>query len=338
MSASTTKEPVVDVGIPAWGRPVYLGPAIESVLRQSFRSWQLRISHEGPGGKETRAFVEQYLADPRVSYAEGAEPRGAAGNKTLLIRRGAGKYVALLDHDDFWGSDFLARRVDLLELHEEAAFVFSPSTTVDREGRTLDRDRPLLSEDCYSSEEILPLLLKISGVPGGTILARRTAYEAVGATFADTFPRTYDYEMWIRLALRFPVCYVTAWDAFWRRHPEQASADLRQLEEEYRTLLDHLCRLIAERGPRYEFTPRERRVKLAGWLLSASLDAAEQGNRASSAAFLGRALRIAPTRIADYRTGGAALGLLLGSRGSRLIARMRLRVHRRRFRPQPLVP
>jgi glycosyltransferase involved in cell wall biosynthesis len=338
MSASTTTEPVVDVGIPAWGPPVYLGPAIESVLAQSFGAWRLQISHEGPGREETRALVERYLADPRVSYAEAADAQGAAGNKTLLIRQGAGKYVALLDHDDFWGSSFLARRVSLLELHRQAAFVFSPTVTVDREGRTLHRDRPLLPNDCYLSEEILPPLLKISGVPGGTIVARRSAYEAVGPTFAEHLPRTYDYEMWIRLALHFPVCYVAAWDAFWRRHPEQASADLRQLEEEYRGLLDHLGRLVASEWPGYELSPSERRVKLAGWLLSASLDAVEQRKRANSAAFLSRALRIAPSRIADRRTWGASLGLLLGNRGSRLIARMRRDVHRRRFQPRPLEP
>jgi glycosyltransferase involved in cell wall biosynthesis len=338
MNASATSEPAVDVGIPAWGRPVYLGRAVESVLGQSFGSWRLRISHDGHGADETKALVERYLGDPRVSYAEAAEPLGAAGNKTLLIRRGAGKYVALLDHDDFWGFDFLARRVRLLELHSEAAYVFSPSATVDRDGQILHPDRPLLPDGCYSSEEILPVVLRTSGIPGGTVLVRRTAYEAVGATFADSFPRTYDYEMWIRLALRFPVCYVIAWDAFWRRHPQQASADLRQLEEEYRSLLDHLGRLVAGERPGYELSPRERRVKLAGWLLSASLDAVEQGNRAKSAAFLGRALRIAPTRIADHRTGGAALGLLLGNRGGRLIARMRQHVHRRRFQSRPLAP
>ena len=338
MSPSTTTEPVVDVGIPAWGGPVYLGPAIESVLGQTFGSWRLRISHDGPAGEEARTFVEPYLADPRVSYTEAAEPLGAAGNKTSLIRHGVGRYVALLDHDDFWAPDFLAKRVRLLEMHRKAAFVFSPTTAVDRGGRVLHRDRPLLPDGCYSSEEILPLLLKISGIPGGTVLARRSAYEAVGSTFADTFPRTYDYEMWIRLALRFPVCYVIAWDAFWRRHPEQASADLRQLEVEYRKLLDHLRQLVAGASRDYELSPREHRFKLAGWLLSASLDALEQGRRTSSAAFLARALRIAPTRIADHRTAAAAVGLLLGSRGRSFIVRMRQHVHRRRFRPRPLVP
>jgi glycosyltransferase involved in cell wall biosynthesis len=338
MTASATSEPVVDVGIPAWGPPTYLEWAIESVLAQSFGSWRLHISHDGRGGDETKALMKRYLSDPRVSYAEAYEPLGAAGNKTSLIRRGEGKYVALLDHDDFWGRDFLASRLRMLKRHPEAAFAFSPSVTVDREGQILHPDRPLLREGCHPSEEILPLVLRISGIPGGTILARRTAYEAVGAAFDESFPRTYDYEMWIRLALRFPVCYVTAWDAFWRRHPQQASADLRQLEEEYRRLLDHLDGLVAAKRSGYELSPRERRVKLAGWLLSASLDAVEQGNRATSAAFLGRALRIAPTRVADFRTAGAALGLLLGRRGGRLVVRMRRHVHRRRFRPQPLAP
>jgi hypothetical protein len=330
MSGTERSEPIVDVGIPAWGRPRYLVGAIESVLAQSLDSWRLWISVDGPREEETEAALVRYLDDPRITYSATSRRVGAAGNKTILIRRGIAPYVALLDHDDFWGQDFLARRVRMLETHPDAAFVFSPAVFVDGRGNEIGRASVFLSEGCHPSEAFVPRLLRSGGLPGATVVARRKAYETVGPAFNVDLPRTYDYEMWVRLALRFPVCHLAVWDAYWRRHPDQASADLSQLEAEYARLLDVLRMLVEQERPDLQLEDREWRGQLSSLLVSAALSALEEGQQATSRLYLRRALSISPTRMADPRSVAALVGLAFGAPGRRLVGRLRSFVRQRR--------
>ena len=67
----------------------------------------------------------------RVRYLEhpGHANRGMSASRNLGIRHGQGRYVALLDADDVWQPDKLARQVALLEAHPEAELVYGSRST-----------------------------------------------------------------------------------------------------------------------------------------------------------------------------------------------------------------
>lgn len=331
VSSTGSAEPVVDVGIPAWGRPRYVVEAIESILSQTFERWRLHVSEDGPGGGEVQAAVEPYLADTRISYSATGGSLGAPRNKTLLIQKGDSPFVGLLDDDDHWRPDFLRRRVEFLEAHRECGFVFSPIVVVDEQGRELERSAPLVAGGVHRSEEFVPRLLRRpGGLPGTTFVVRRSAYEAVGQEFDVDLPRTYDYEMWLRLAVRFPVGYLTVWDAAWRRHPARSSADVNGLEEEYSRLVGRMSALIATEQPRAQLSRRGWRWKRAGWLLSAALDALDVGDRAGALSCLARALQTSPRALADPRVPAVLAAFLLGEPGRRAVVGLRAAAHRKR--------
>ena len=68
----------------------------------------------------------------------------------------------------------------------------------------------------------MPLLLRHNLIGMPTVLVRRSAYEAVGPAF-DEHTVYFDYQMWLRLALRFPVGYLAVWDASYRVHDRQVT-------------------------------------------------------------------------------------------------------------------
>ena len=92
----------------------------------------------------------------------------------------------------------------------------------------------------------MPLLLRHNLIGMPTVLVRRSAYEAVGPAF-DEHTVYFDYQMWLRLALRFPVGYLAVWDASYRVHDRQvtmtveAAGGLQEL-----TLLDQIDGLLAK--------------------------------------------------------------------------------------------
>jgi glycosyltransferase involved in cell wall biosynthesis len=319
----------VDVGIPVWGHSPYLKQAIASVERQTLTSWRLHISQDGDSERSVEDLVSQE-GDRRMAYSATGRPVGAPGNKTRLIRSGCAPYVALLDHDDLWKPDFLLRRVEFLETHPSCAFVFSPAIVIGADGNVLERRPRLLPDGIYASAEIVPFLLRSSGIPGGSIVARRSAYRDVGDEFCDFLPRTYDYEMWIRLALRFPVGYLGLWDVCWRRHAMNASTtDLRDYDEEYERLVSRLSLVIARHRPELLPGADVWRRKLNALLLMTSLDALALGERRTAWRYLSRAIRCYPRSAFSARTIAVALTVALGSPGATLVAGAR-RINRLR--------
>jgi glycosyltransferase involved in cell wall biosynthesis len=319
VSGGSPEPPLVDVGIPTRGAPRYLAEAIESVLAQTFAGWRLTISENGAGGA-VEHIVRQYLADPRVEYSSSKSEVTAAENYTRLIRIGHGEFVAVLHDDDRWGPTFLERRVEFLARHRECGFVFSPVKIIDGHGRLLGSNAVPIAPGVHRSSEILPPLFRRNFIGVPSVLVRRAAYEAVGGYSNGV--SFVDYEMWLRLAARFPVGLIPWSDAEYRVHPAQASSrDRVGLGAKRLEVLESL--------PELPISRKVRRRALADGCVRCSLDSVECGERRAAVSWLRRAVATDPTTLvrplALSRLSVAVLGLATGGTGRRMIAELRSR-------------
>jgi glycosyltransferase involved in cell wall biosynthesis len=321
--------------MPTRGEAPYIGEAISSVRTQTYPDWTLHVSENGPGGGELQQRLAPYLADERVRYSATGGDLGAAQNHTRLLRAGDAPYVAILHDDDRWDPGFLERRVEFLERHRDCGFVFSGNREIDETSQETARSELVLAEGVHGPAELVPLMLRrnLVGIP--TVLVRRSAYQAVGAEFSE-HTIAFDYEMWLRLALRFPVGYLAVRDADYRVHGQQVTMTVRRRGEEQIRLFEHLGTLL-DGAPGIVADRRPLRRRLAGAHLSAALDALQDPDRRPVRRHLADALRISPAAALDPRLPTALLGLVLGRRGSRAVDRLRffvlrkgLRVHLRR--------
>ena len=89
----------VSVVIPAYNAAPFVGGAIESVLSQTFRDFELIVVDDG-SKDTTRQAVEPFLANPRVHY-HFQENRGLPGTRNAGANLSRGDYLAFLDADDF---------------------------------------------------------------------------------------------------------------------------------------------------------------------------------------------------------------------------------------------
>jgi glycosyltransferase involved in cell wall biosynthesis len=317
----------VDVGIPTFGEPAFLADAIESVLAQTHRRWRLVVSEDGPGSEAVAAIVERYAGDDRVSHRATGAHVGAAANLTSLLRAGSAPYVAILHDDDRWDAGYLDVRLRFLEEHADCAFVFSGNTDIDKKGITRGHSTFTLEERAYDPSEFAPILFRHNVICAPTVVARREAYVAVGDAFDTRFPVLYDYEMWLRLALRFPVGFLPRWDAAYRRHDGQTTFRARNLGAEWLELLDHFDELAASR-PDLRVTARRR----ASALLSTALDAIEERRPGDGWDRLRDALRVHPPSAFDPRVAAGLLALALGPLSPPVLGRARRFAHRRGLR------
>jgi glycosyltransferase involved in cell wall biosynthesis len=321
----------VDIGIPAFGRPAYVVEAVESVLAQTHSSWRLVVHENGPGGGEIAAAIEPYLVDSRISFVATGTVIRPEENWSRAIQMGEAPYVALLHDDDRWDPGFLARRVAMLDEHPRCALAFGAAELIDGGGNVTDCSQIFLSEGVHEPADFVPLLYRHNMIGPPTILVRRSAYETVGPSFDGRFI-FFDYEMWFRMALKAPIAYLARHDAQYRLHDNKMTYNLRHWGEDWLNFLEHAEAMLARELPGLRLDPDVRRRRWSHALLSAALDALEQGAPRTAITYLRRGLRVRPLAVLDLRVPGALAALALGESGRRGTSRARFFIHRHAIR------
>ncbi len=100
---------LVSVIIPTRNGERFIGAALESIGRQSYRNWEVIVIEDGSQG-ETESIVRQFASrhpDNYVYYQRNAKSNGAAFTRNLAFTQASGQWVAFLDCDDRWLADHL---------------------------------------------------------------------------------------------------------------------------------------------------------------------------------------------------------------------------------------
>src|SRR4029450_5285270 len=124
--------PSVTVIIQTYNRSNILGYVISTVLAQTRSDWELLVI--GDGCTDDTAQVVAAFADPRIRYSNLESRVGdQSGPTNEGIRIARGRYIALLNHDDFWFADHLEHAVAAIE-KLDADLVFSHQLEADPDG------------------------------------------------------------------------------------------------------------------------------------------------------------------------------------------------------------
>ena len=112
--------PTVSVVIPCHDLGAYVDEAVQSVLDQTYRDFEIILIDDGSTDPVTRNLFTSYRR-PRTRILRTPN-QGLARTRNLGIREARGLYVSCLDADDLLEPTFLERTVALLESDPAAAF------------------------------------------------------------------------------------------------------------------------------------------------------------------------------------------------------------------------
>ena len=201
----TTPAPV-SICLTTYNRAPVLRASIDTLLAQSFGDFELIISDDR-SSDDTEAICREYEArDPRVRYFRNAENLKMPGNLNAAIGRASGSYVANVHDGDVFRPDLIAKWKAALDETPGAAFVFNQYQSFDRDGRArLDRSPHERSRDAL--DIVRHFFRTFTSCIWGTVMARRSAYQAVGP-FDARYGFISDVDMWLRLARDHEVAYV----------------------------------------------------------------------------------------------------------------------------------
>lgn len=192
--------PRVSVIIPAHNAEQTIGDTIRSVQAQTFSDFELIVIDDGSTDRTLERLEAAGDSRFRVfSYEKGGLPWA----RNRGIARATGEYLAFIDADDRWTPDKLESQVAALEAQPAAGVAYSWTRFVDRSGRGLYEQRPVLIEgDVYRE-----LLVNNFTCSGSNVLIRRQAIEAAGG-FDVSLKVSADWEFYVRLAARWPFVVV----------------------------------------------------------------------------------------------------------------------------------
>jgi hypothetical protein len=312
--------PPVDIVLTTSGPVPFLEEALQSALAQTYANANITVVDNSPESGAARAIVARYESDPRLHYlATGGLSQ--AENWNAAFRSGTAPYIGMLHDDDLWDPDFIERRVAAMEAHPECAFAFSTYREIDETGRESAVRASRIEPGVHHPETFVPRQFEHNVVPVATVLYRRTAYEAVGGRFQPG-AGNIDLELFIRLALRYPVLSLDVRDCSMRVHAGTVTTTARvnSFKGEMRLgYLDHAERAIDAVRP--ELVPRSmRHRRRAAATLTAAGDDLQAGRVAEARRRLRAAIRLHPPIVLDVRVVILATLVLIGPRAAGALA------------------
>jgi glycosyltransferase involved in cell wall biosynthesis len=129
--------PMVSVGIPVYNSERHLREAIESILAQTFRDFELIIS-DNASTDGTAAIGESYAKqDPRVRCVHQPSNIGAPRNYSFLVGCARGRYFKWSSANDTCEPSMLERCVDVLERDPSVVLCYGATRLVDGNGKPI---------------------------------------------------------------------------------------------------------------------------------------------------------------------------------------------------------
>ena len=181
---------LVSIVTPAYNCEKYLRKTVESVLSQSYTSWEM-IIFDDCSTDGTFALAQQLAAqEPRIRVFRNETNQGVSLTRNRGIAQTRGKYIALLDGDDLWESDKLERQVALLEKGYDLAYCSYDFW--DESGRPIETMKPF----------IVPVRTDFHKMLVSSVVSCSTAMIRAELLKAHPFRKdTYheDYALWMEL-------------------------------------------------------------------------------------------------------------------------------------------
>ncbi len=195
---SVSKKVNISVIIPTWNRLHVLKRAIDSVLAQTFTPVEVIVIDDGSSDGTAEWIKQNYPSIILVVQKQS----GVSAARNAGIRRAKGEWIALLDSDDEWLPQKLARQMDLLSFKTDALVCHTDEIWV-RNGKRVNAMNKHQKPEGYIYQHCLPLCC----VSPSSILIHKSVFDDAGV-FDESYPACEDYELWLRIFCRYEAALV----------------------------------------------------------------------------------------------------------------------------------
>jgi glycosyltransferase involved in cell wall biosynthesis len=189
---------MISIVNPLYNKEYSISNTISSVLSQSYRDFELLVINDGSTDRSIN--IVETFNDDRIRIIN--KPNGGVSSaRNRGIKEAESEWIAFLDGDDYWDPSFLSTLLDLKERYPDAAMYTGQYAQVNNSKEIIRLDRfPPIREGYFD------LFSYLYAVHSSSILVNKNVFKLCGY-FDENLTHGEDTDMWIRIALKYPVCY-----------------------------------------------------------------------------------------------------------------------------------
>jgi len=130
--------PLISIGLPVFNGERYLKNAIESILGQSFKDFELIIC-DNASTDDTEDICRHYAAkDKRIRYMRNPQNKGSAFNFNKVFWEAKGKYFRWNCYDDYIHPDLLKICLEYMQNNPGAVLYYSRAIMIDQDSNVTE--------------------------------------------------------------------------------------------------------------------------------------------------------------------------------------------------------
>ena len=127
-------KPRVSIGMPVRNGENFIREAIDSILAQTFKDFELIISDNASTDKTQEICKKYAKKDKRIRYYRNKKNLGGAYNFNRVFKLSKGKYFKWAAHDDVIAPEFLEKCVKVLDNKPSVMLCYTQSVTINKDG------------------------------------------------------------------------------------------------------------------------------------------------------------------------------------------------------------
>ena len=221
--------------MPAYNAERFVREAIESVLAQTFRDFELLFLDDGSTDQTASLAQEWARKDPRIRFLQRTH-RGLVPILNEACELAQGSYIARLDADDAAFPDRLERQVAFLDDNPQVALLGGAMRLMNAEGKHVRDAIPPLEYSMLRDE-----LGRYNCFFHSSVMFRKSVWQSLRG-YRQTLLHSEDYDLWLRMAENHEVRNLPWFMGRYRMHTGQIS----RLQREQQVISSYVARTAAE--------------------------------------------------------------------------------------------
>lgn len=190
-------KPFFSVIMACYNAESFIGLAVQSVLRQTFDSWELLIVDDASSDGSYEVATRFGAVDQRVKVYRLDINSGAGFARNVAVEKASGEWLAILDADDIYLPDKLKRQYDFIISSSQPNLVLLGTGV-----HCINSCGEPMGTFFYpkSSKGLKDNLYRMNRFPPhSSMVYRSCALKEIGG-FNTQFLRSQDYDLWLRLS------------------------------------------------------------------------------------------------------------------------------------------
>ena len=215
------KRPKWSVMIPTYNCLPYLKKTLESVLSQNVGEDEMQIEVIDDCSKDGdyEALIAE-VGNGRIGFYRQEDNMGSLRNFETCINRARGYFVHILHGDDMIKPGYYKEIDSLFKKFPDAGAAFTDYIYMDENSKELFANKKL-SVERGVVDNWLTIIAQTNRIQPPAIVVKRSVYENLGSFFGVHYGE--DWEMWARIAAKYPFAYTPEILASYRRLPNSIS-------------------------------------------------------------------------------------------------------------------